>query len=165
MIDEKITGTIVNYFYHCKRQCWLFYHRINLEDNSEEVRIGRILHQLKAGGKEEIAIDNIRLDKITNEYVVEIKKSDADVNAGMQQLNFYLMKLKEKGIIRKGKLECIEKNQIEQKVIYIELNEDLEKELNLEYAEIIELLCAEYTPEPILKKGCKKCAYYEYCFI
>ncbi|MDF2821876.1 MAG: cas4 [Clostridiales bacterium] len=165
MIDGKITGTIVNYFYHCKKQCWLFYHRINLEDNSEEVRIGRVLHQLKAGRKEEVAIDNIRIDKITNEYVVEIKKSDADVNAGIQQLYFYLMKLKEKGIIRKGRLECIEKNQIEQKMIYIELNEELENELNLEYAKIIELICSEYTPESILKKGCKKCAYYEYCFI
>ena len=42
-----ITGTIVNYYFHCKRQCWLFYNKINLEDNSEDVRIGRVLHELK----------------------------------------------------------------------------------------------------------------------
>lgn len=47
----KLTGTIINYYFHCKRQCWLFAHRINLEDNSEDVRIGRIMHELKSEGK------------------------------------------------------------------------------------------------------------------
>jgi CRISPR-associated exonuclease Cas4 len=32
-----LTGTVVNYYTHCRRQCWLFYHQINLEDNSEDV--------------------------------------------------------------------------------------------------------------------------------
>lgn len=164
MIDNRITGTIVNYYYHCSRQCWLFYHRINLEDNSEEVRIGRVLHELKAD-KEELAMDNIRLDKINKDYVTEIKKSDADVNAALQQLYFYLLKLKEKGILRKGKLECVEKNQTEHKIIFIELTHDIEDKLYHDYENIIALIEGEHAPDPILKKGCKKCAYYEYCFI
>lgn len=165
MIDERITGTLVNYYYHCKRQCWLFYHRINMEDNSEEVHIGRILHELKADKKEELSIDNIRLDKIDREYVTELKKSDADVNAAMQQLYFYLMKLKEKGIIRKGKLECIEKKQTEHKFVYIELADEIEENLLQEYHNIIALLSDERAPQPVMKKGCKNCAYYEYCYI
>lgn len=44
----KITGTIINYYFHCKRQCYLFANKINLEDNSEEVRTGRILHEIRA---------------------------------------------------------------------------------------------------------------------
>lgn len=67
-----LTGTIINYFYHCKRQCWLFYHRVNLENNSEDVRIGKVLHEIKNNDQEEVKIDNISLDKITAEYVVEI---------------------------------------------------------------------------------------------
>ena len=164
MIDNRITGTIVNYYYHCSRQCWLFYHRINLEDNSEDVRIGRVLHELKTD-KEELSIENIRLDKINKEYVTEIKKSDSDMNASLHQLYFYLMKLKEKGIIRKGKLECIEKNKIEHKITFIELNDQIEDKLNYEYESIIKLINSENAPKAILKKGCKKCAYYEYCFI
>ena len=39
--EENLTGTIINYFYHCKRQCWLFANKINLEDNSELVKIER----------------------------------------------------------------------------------------------------------------------------
>ena len=43
----RINGTIINYYFHCKRQCYLFANRINLEDNSEDVRIGKVLHEIK----------------------------------------------------------------------------------------------------------------------
>ena len=63
----KITGTLINYYYHCKRQCWLFFNNVNMEDNSEDVHLGKILHELKNTGKNsEIAIDSIKIDKITD---------------------------------------------------------------------------------------------------
>ena len=67
----KITGTIINYYLHCKRQCWLFMKKINLEDNSEDVRIGRVLHEDKAHSENsEVEIENIKADKITEQYIV-----------------------------------------------------------------------------------------------
>lgn len=160
-----LTGTIVNYYFHCQRQCWLFYNRINLEDNSEDVRIGRVLHELREDKKTVLSIDNIKLDKITQEYVTEIKKSDADINAAMAQLNFYLMVLDEKGISRKGKLECIEKNKQNRKIHYTNLDEETKTELRNQYREIEAFLQTPKPPEPELMSKCKKCAYYEYCFI
>lgn len=71
--EKFLTGTIINYFIHCKRQCWLFAHRINLEENSELVKIGRAIHADKQ--TQEIEIDNIKIDKISDEYLTEIKKS------------------------------------------------------------------------------------------
>lgn len=35
----KVNGTLMNYYIHCPRQCYLFGNRINLEDNSETVNI------------------------------------------------------------------------------------------------------------------------------
>jgi len=98
----KVNGTMINYYFHCKRQCWLFANRINLEDNSEDVHIGRVLHELKYNGNEnaEVSIENIKVDKITNDYLVEIKKSDADVKAAKWQTLLYLKILKEKGIAK-----------------------------------------------------------------
>lgn len=29
-----INGTLINYYFHCKRQCYLHGNKINLEDNS-----------------------------------------------------------------------------------------------------------------------------------
>ncbi len=161
-----INGTIMNYYLHCKRQCWLFYNKVNLEDNSEDVHIGRILHELKNDGKQsEIAIDNIKMDKITSDYVIEIKKSDADMAAAITQLEYYLYVLKKKGIERKGKLQIIEKNVAEHKINVIEYSLSVEQKLERLIHEIEDFLEREMPPKAVLKKNCKRCAYYEYCFI
>jgi CRISPR-associated exonuclease Cas4 len=159
-----LTGTVVNYYTHCKRQCWLFYHNLNLEDNSEDVRIGRVLHELRQD-KEEVALDGIKLDKLTAEYVTEIKKSDADLPAAMAQLEYYLIVLHDKGIFRKGRLECLEKNKQSKSIHTLTLTEEEIDERKEQYRCIEEFLSAEIPPAPVLKHKCKKCAYYEYCFI
>lgn len=163
----KITGTLINYYFHCKRQCWLLGNRINLEDNSEDVRIGRVLHEISAEGKKntEITIDNVKIDKITGDYLVEMKKSDADTEAVKWQVLLYLKVLKSKGIEKKGKVKFIEKNKSESKTMFIELNKENEKELNEVEAQIEKLITSEKAPSPDLKRGCKKCAYYEFCYI
>ena len=163
----KVNGTMINYYFHCKRQCWLFANRINLENNSEDVHIGRVLHELKYNGNEnaEVSIENIKVDKITNDYLVEIKKSDADVEAAKWQTLLYLKILKEKGINRKGKIEFIEKNKQNKKIITLELTEEEKNKLNELENEIIEFVSSDKLPDPIYKPKCKKCAFYEYCFI
>ncbi|MBM6839620.1 Dna2/Cas4 domain-containing protein, partial [Clostridium saudiense] len=95
----KINGTLINYYFHCRRQCYLHGNRLNLEDNSEIVKVGKALHEKKATNENsEISIDNIKIDKLTKEYLIEVKKSDADVEAAKWQLLYYLKVLKDKGI-------------------------------------------------------------------
>lgn len=161
-----INGTIINYYFHCKRQCYLFYNRLNLEDNSEIVKIGKAIHDdlEEKSPNAEIKIENIAVDKITKEYVTETKKSDADVEASKWQLIYYLYVLKNKGIIRKGKLEFIEKHKVKNRRI-VELDEETEKEL-IKIINDIENLChGDVIPQTINKASCKKCAYYDYCYI
>ena len=86
---NQITGTLINYYFHCKTQLWLFANKINLEDNSEEVRIGKVLHEINEDRVDEVSIENIKVDKITKDYVVEVKKSDSDIEAAKWQLLFY----------------------------------------------------------------------------
>ena len=162
-----VNGTLVNYYLHCKRQCWLHGNRVNLEDNSEVVKTGKAIHEIKAeqSVQTELAIENIKIDKITKDYLVEIKKSDADVDAVTWQVLYYLKVLKSKGIKRKGKIEFIEKNKTQNKVIYLEYTDEAEKLLD-EIEENIEKLLKGSLPEEKAKIGiCKKCAYYEYCYI
>lgn len=162
-----VNGTLINYYLHCKRQCWLHGNRVNLEDNSEEVKIGKAIHEIKAEKslQTELAIENIKVDKITKDYLVEIKKSDADIDAVTWQVLYYLKVLKSKGIERKGKIEFVEENKTQNKVIYVEYGEDAERILN-EMEENIEVLLEGELPTPKAKIGtCRKCAYYEYCYI
>lgn len=163
----KVNGTLINYYFHCKRQCYFHGNRLNLEDNSEIVKIGKAIHEERQEKSDntEIAIDNIKLDKLTSEYLVEVKKSDADVEASKWQLFYYLKILKEKGIERKGKLEFVEKNKTKNKILYLELTEGILKELEVHIKNIENLLLEENIPEVINEPKCKKCAYYEYCYI
>lgn len=163
----KVNGTLINYYFHCKRQCWLHGNRINLEDNSENVKIGKAIHKVREEKSRdaEIAIDNIKIDKLTKDYLVEVKKSDADVEASKWQLLFYLKILKNKGVDRKGKLEFIEKKKTNNKIIYIELDGKKSEQLDKLVLDIEELISNESIPDAISETKCKKCAYYEYCYI
>jgi CRISPR-associated exonuclease Cas4 len=163
----RINGTLINYYFHCKRQCYLHGNRLNLEDNSENVKIGKAIHEEKAAKSKntEISIDNIKIDKLTKEYLIEVKKSDADVEACKWQLIYYLKILKDKGIDRKGKLEFVEKNKGNNKIIYYELTNELLEKLDNYIYEIEKLIISEEVPAVLNKVKCKKCAYYEYCYI
>lgn len=162
----NINGTLINYYFHCKRQCYLHANRLNFENDSEDVHIGRVLHEIKDQGEEtEVSIDNIKLDKLTSEYIVELKKSDADVEASKWQLLYYLNILKDKGLERKGKLVFDEKNKQNKKTIIIELTEDDIEKLRDLTSCIETLINQEKVPNVEKSQKCKKCAYFEYCFI
>lgn len=162
----KVNGTLINYYIHCKRQCWLHANKINLEDNSELVKIGKALHEVKSeeNKKTELSIDNIKIDRLTREYLTEIKKSDADFEASKWQVIYYLKVLRDKGIERKGRLEFLEKNKTKNSIIL-----ELDGQILIELESIInsmEILVLDNAIPPVINKaGCKKCSYYEYCYI
>lgn len=163
----NINGTLISYYFICKKKLWLHANRINLEDNSEDVRIGKILHEIneEKSKKSEISIENIKIDKLTKDYLVEVKKSDSDVESVKWQVLLYLYKLKQKGVIKKGKIEFIEKNKQDKKIHYIELDELSEKKLLKILNEIETLINQDNPPQAKFESKCRKCAYYEYCFI
>lgn len=163
----RVNGTLINYYIHCRRQCYLHGNRLNFEDNSEDVKIGKAIHEERAAKSEnnEIAIENIRLDKLTKEYLTEVKKSDADLEASKWQLLYYLKILRSKGIDRKGKLEFVEKNKTDRKIFILELTDQENEQLNQYIVEIEALLDGDEIPEVLNKPKCKKCAYFEYCYI
>lgn len=131
------------------------------------VQIGKALHEQKeeALKNKELQIENVKIDGLTDKYLIEIKKSDADVDACIWQILLYLKVLRSKGIERIGKLEFVEKNKQGKKTIFVELTPEKEAELEEHIRHIKELLDKSEVPEVLHKKGCKTCAYYEYCYI
>lgn len=78
---------------------------------------------------------------------------------------YYLKILKSKGIIRKGKLEIVEKNKQNKSIIIVNLTDEIEQRLNMIEKEIIKLIDGNNVPEVINDKKCKQCAYYAYCYL
>jgi CRISPR-associated exonuclease Cas4 len=140
---------------------------MNFEDDSEDVRIGRILHEVRSEGRNntEIQIEGIKVDKMTEDYVIELKKSDADVEATKWQTIYYLYMLKQKGIERKGRLEFLERKKQTSKTVELELDSLTEVKLIGMLEEIEQYLSEDKPDEAIYTKKCERCAYYAYCYI
>jgi CRISPR-associated exonuclease Cas4 len=129
------------------------------------VRIGKILHEINEDRIDEVSFENIKVDKITKDYVIEVKKSDSDVKSAKAQLLFYLYTLKQKGIIKKGRLEVFEKNKQDKKRFEVILDEENEAEIKKIIQEVKTIIEQKEPPIAVFQTKCKKCAYYEYCFI
>ena len=138
--------------------------KINLEDNSEEVRIGKVLHENKNNSENsEVEIENIKTDKITDKYIVEYKKSDADLQATIMQVKYYMYILNQKGIRKDGKIEVFEKNKQNNKMHYIENNEQINEEIEDLKKKVENLYNMPIPPKQEKENKCKKCAYNDYC--
>lgn len=163
---QKITGTLVWYYYICPREVWLMSRELTPEQDNPFIEIGRIIHEESyQREKKEIEIGNMKFDllKKGDEQIViaEIKKSSKFEVSAKMQLVFYLYRLKEMGINAKGEL-LIPK---EKKRIPVELNENLEKEIKKAIYEIKSIISQDNPPEVKKIKFCHKCAYREFCWI
>lgn len=148
-----INGSLINAFYYCKRECWLLFNRINLEDSSPDVRMGKILHELKEDKNSEVSINGIKIDKIKKSFLIEYKKSNTNIDAAKMQVLLYLYILKEKGIELKGKIEFLEKQR--ESPIIIELTQEEELNLICTIKNIEKLIQEKNPPEFFKTKKCK----------
>ena len=160
-----ITGTMVYYYFVCQRKLWYFANEINMEQNSELVSIGKILDETSyAREKKGILIDNtINIDFIKNGAVLhEVKKTKAIEDAGIWQLKYYMYYLQKRGV-----------KTIEAKIDFPLLRETRQISLEDEDIKIIEnviknikeIIAQEKPPQIINEKICKKCAYYDLCYV
>lgn len=160
----NIQGVKINYYYICKRKLWLFTKGITMEQNSDRVMSGKIIHEnsYKRQKHKELLIDNLlRLDIVDSEYVREVKISSKMKKADEMQLYYYIYYLKKLGINKKGMINYVkEKKQKE-----IELTPEKEEEIEKTIEGIIKI--SKLNKPPTLEKlsYCTKCAYYEFCFV
>jgi CRISPR-associated exonuclease Cas4 len=163
-----VGGLKISYFEICPTKLWLFSKFLQLEKESELVKIGEFI-DLSFSKKAKLAaiiVDNkISVDfvKIKNNAIIyEIKRSSKFEKAHYYQVLYYMWYLKNvKGI---ANLEGIISYPNERKTIKVELTEEKEKEIGKILKEINEIISRPKPPLPVYKKYCRKCAYFEFCF-
>lgn len=163
-LDVRITGIMLNYYYVCHRKLWLYANYLNMEHTSERVKLGEILHEdsFKDFEEKELIFDNlICIDIKDEDYIHEVKISDKMIQPGVMQIAYYLYYLKSFGIIKKGTIRY----PLQKKVLEVELTKDLEEELKRAMEDIKRILSLEKPPKIEEKPYCKKCAYFEFCFV
>ena len=164
-MEKEITGVMVYYFFICHRKLWFFYHQINMENENENVKIGKMLDESSYPRENKhINIDNvINVDYLSNEHVLhEVKKSKSIEEASIWQLKYYIYYLKCKGVTDlTGKIDY----PLLRKSIHIEISEEDEAEIKTALIGIRSICNAEIAPAEKEKAICKKCAYFDFCFI
>lgn len=161
----NITGVMIYYYFICSRKLWYFVNSINMEQNSELVEIGKILDETSySREKKGILIDNtINIDFVENGAILhEVKKTKAIEEAGIWQIKYYMYYLEKRGV-----------ENIEAKIDFPLLRETKEIILEQEDKEILENVIKDIEdianqdkpPEIINSKICKKCSYFDLCYV
>jgi CRISPR-associated exonuclease Cas4 len=160
----KITGIMFYYYFVCKRKLWCFLKGIQLENSSENVMLGKLLDESSySRERKHILIDEaVNVDFMDDWKVIhEIKKSKSIEEASIWQVKYYLYFLNKRGIeVEKGILDFPLLK--ERRHIVLE-DGDIEKIEQI--VDEIRQMKERKTPDIINTKICKKCAYYEYCYI
>lgn len=162
---KKITGVMVYYYFVCKRKLWFFANDVSMESNSELVGIGKLIDETSYNReKKNILIDEtINVDFLKDWKIIhEVKKSRKLDEAAKWQLKYYIWVLRNKEVeIEKGILDypLLKKREV------VLLDEQEEKDIILVLEGIEHIISSKLPPETINKGICKKCAYFELCYI
>jgi len=163
-METGVNGTLIWYYYICKREVWLIGHGIEPEQEGDFISLGRHIHEsFYKRRKKELGIDNrIKIDILPGRKVIgEIKKSSRFVESARMQVAFYLYYMKkEKGIEMEGLLLVPE----ERKRVKVKLTEELERKVEKAIGEIKSILKLKRPPPAVKVNYCKKCAYREMCW-
>ena len=162
----RVTGTQFNYYHICRRKLWLFSTGINMEQESDLVHEGRLVHESsypqRSSRYEEIEIDGIKVDyyDARNKIIHEIKKSSKMECAHEWQLKYYMYVFEQHGICDvKGVLEypLIHKTK---EVLLTDIDRD---EIVSILKDIADVTALPDCPPAEKRSICRNCSYYEFC--
>ena len=164
-MDKDITGLMVYYYEVCKRKLWYFTNDIQLEENNSNVILGKLLEEnTYTRDEKKINIDGvINIDFIRSKKILhEIKKSNSIEPASILQIQYYLYYLEKKGLVGlKGILDY----PLLKQTVEVNLTDKDRENLDNIIIGIKEILRKE-SPPALEKNGiCKKCAYFDLCFV
>lgn len=161
----KITGVMVQYYIACKRELWFFANQINMNYNSDDISIGRHIHEKSySREKKNINLGDIAFDFVKTgdkDVIFEIKKSSKLEEPVRYQLYYYLWNAKKMGKDMEGMLVYPKEKKRERLILTPEIEEEMEG-----IVKDIPIIVFQPLPPPvIIKPYCKRCTYYELCMV
>lgn len=161
--NQTLGGVELAYYILCKRKVWLYKKGIGMENESDRVLQGKVLHEVAYPRlkEKEILIDgSFKIDALDGKYVREVKLSSKMIKSDTMQMLYYLYQLSLRGIDKLGLISYTK----EKKTIEIELTEDRKKEVQQAIAGVYQII--DKSSPPAIKKVpyCRSCAYFGFCY-
>lgn len=157
------TGTEVGYYFICRKKLWWFSHGVQMEQESDRVRMGRLVHEESyARRRKELNIDDrIVLDWREDGVIHEVKLTDKMEEAHEMQLLYYLYYLKCKGVEGlRGQIDYPKLRETKT----VELDAEKEQRIREALAEMTRIVGAKQAPRVEWMKICRACSYAELCW-
>lgn len=164
-MGQRISGVMLYYYFICTRKLWYFCQGIQMEQGNELVQIGKVIDETTFKNEDKhIEIDSvINIDFIKSKKVLhEVKKSKAIENASIWQIKYYLFYLQERGVT--GVTGVINYPLLKQRIV-VQLDAGDCDVLQGCLEKIQDIIRDEQPPQLEKKSICKKCAYYDLCFV
>ncbi|MDD2438149.1 MAG: CRISPR-associated protein Cas4 [Massilibacteroides sp.] len=164
----NVTATLINLYHVCKRELWLHANNIRFEHTSDLVYEGKMLHETsypqRSERYEELEIGGCKIDfyDAKNKVIHEIKKSDKIEEAHEWQVKYYIYVLEKNGV--EGVTGILEYPSMRQKTSVSLTEEDRRMLMDVEQ-DIMRIIEKEECPLVIKSRICKKCSYYEFCYV
>jgi len=162
-----ITGTHFSYFFICHRKLWLFANGINMEQTSETVSDGKLIHETTYGQRPdkftEIEVSGVRIDyyDAKNKVIHETKRSDKMEEAHEWQVKFYIHKLEEHGV--NGVTGILDYPAM-RRTHKVQLDEADRIKLHTFMRDIEQIIYSDTCPSREKKTICKSCSYNDFCW-
>ncbi len=162
------TATHIAYYHLCHRKLWLFTHGMNMESSSVLVAEGRWIHETsyerRAKDYTELQIGNIKIDHYNTrtKFIHETKKSNKREAAHIAQLKYYIYKLEEANIEVYGGILEYPKLRKKEEVFLTEKDRET---IPYWIRETEEIMHMDECPPLVKKTLCKKCAYFDFCYV
>jgi CRISPR-associated exonuclease Cas4 len=163
----NLTGTHFNYYQVCKRKLWLFANGISMEQTSDLVYEGKLIHEesypQRSAKYEEVELDGIKVDyyDAAQKVIHEIKKSNKIEPAHEWQLKYYIYVFEQNGIEEVSGV--LEYPTLRKKNVVLLSEEDRKKIHEIEH-EITLIIDSDKCPSLEKKKICKNCSYFDFCY-
>ncbi|WP_148882548.1 CRISPR-associated protein Cas4 [Thermococcus aciditolerans] len=162
--DLLLTGTEINYLFICPTKLWYFAKGITMEQESEWVDLGRFLHERRYSNEEkEVQIGRVKIDFIRKGEIIEVhevKKGKSMEKAHEMQALYYLYYLKRLGVKAMAVLHYPQLNETKEITL-----DGREREVEEAIQEVARIKSLSVPPKPVKSKKCRKCAYYELCWV
>lgn len=160
-----VTGTLIWYYFVCKREVWLMVHRITADQDYESLDLGRFINEHRyQRNRKEFSIGHIVVDRIRKEngelIIGEVKKSSRFIESARYQLLYYLDTLRQMGIKAQGELLFPEERKKEE----VKWTPEAKRKLDEAVEDIHRIARLPVPPPPQKITFCRKCAYREYCW-
>lgn len=164
-----LSASHITYYHLCHRKLWLHHRQLRMEDESAAVAVGKLIdrtsYRRRARRWQQLSLPGLKIDHFDPQerLVKETKKSAKLEHAHRAQLRYYLYRMEQVGI--KGVRGLIEYPREKRRVEVLLTAEDRQTNIPAWENAIASIVKANACPAAVLKNYCRRCAFFDFCFV